>query len=306
MVRRILITGAGGFLGSRLFEYFSGREEYEAIGVTHRELEIGDALAVKAFIRAIRPHAVLHCAAVSNTGRCQQEPRLSELVNVQGTVNIARACREAGCRMIFMSSDQIYDTSAGTSEANREGTEGRPVPVYGRDKKRAETLMFQCLEEAVALRLSWMYDYPGKGRVESSNLLRSVLQAASEGSSLSFPVYDHRGITYVWEVVRNIEKALKLPPGVYNFGSSNHLSSFDTAVFFAKTLFGEEVPEGLLIPDTSRFSLSPRNLAMDMTRAEAEGIYFNNTEAGLMQCLSETEGWKDEVRQKFRAVQAGA
>lgn len=286
MLKRILITGAGGFLGSRLFEYFGSREGYEAIGVTHQELAIEDSLAVKAFIKAIKPDVVLHCAAISNTGRCQQEPELSEQVNVHGTANLARACRETGSRMIFMSSDQIY-IEAEAGEPSREGTERRPSSVYGRDKKRAEELMFQYLDDSVALRLTWMYDYPGRGPVESSNLLRSLIQACKEGRSISFPVHDHRGLTYVWEVVRNMESALCLPAGIYNFGSKNSLSSFDTAVLFARVLWGGQVPEGLLCQDTKRFSLSPRNLMMNTDKLEAEGIRFCDTAEGIRRCLAE-------------------
>ena len=137
MNRRLLITGAGGFLGSRICEYYSNRDGYEAVGVTHRELDIEDFVAVSAFIKAIRPDYVLHCAAISNTGTCERNPVLSEKVNVRGTINLAKACRNAGSRMIFTSSDQIYNTSH-SMEPNREGSEGKPGNVYGRDKKRAE------------------------------------------------------------------------------------------------------------------------------------------------------------------------
>ena len=65
MNRRLLITGAGGFLGSRICEYFSGRDGYEAVGVTHRELDIEDFVAVSAFVKAIRPDYVLHCESMS-------------------------------------------------------------------------------------------------------------------------------------------------------------------------------------------------------------------------------------------------
>ena len=84
MNRRLLITGAGGFLGSRICEYYSNRDGYEAVGVTHRELDIEDFVAVSAFIKAIRPDYVLHCAAISNTGTCERNPVLSEKVNVRG------------------------------------------------------------------------------------------------------------------------------------------------------------------------------------------------------------------------------
>ena len=64
MKKRILITGANGFLGSRLSGYFKKMDGYETLGVSHRELEVSDSLAVSAFVKAIRPDYVLHCAGV--------------------------------------------------------------------------------------------------------------------------------------------------------------------------------------------------------------------------------------------------
>lgn len=286
MAKRILITGAGGFLGSRLFEYFNGREVFEAIGVSHRELDITDSLAVTAFIQAIRPDVVLHCAAISNTGQCEADPKLSEQVNVYGTANVAKACRQANCRMIFMSSDQIY-TGSDTLEPNCEGSERRPRGVYGRDKKRAEEAMFAQTKEAVALRLTWMYDYPSEGRVPSANLVTNIIKARETGTTLSYPVNDHRGITYVWEVVRNMEKAMDLPGGVYNFGSSNELNAFETATAFARVLTGQKETDNLVRQDRERFCGCPRNLTINTDKLSAFGIRFHSTLQGLGLCCSE-------------------
>lgn len=155
MKKRILITGSGGFLGSRLAEYFEGKDGYETVAVTHEELDITDMVAVSAFFKAIRPQAVLHCAGLSNTGQCEADPLASGRINVQGTENIARACRESGCRLIFMSSDQVY-AGTDTLEPNRETDRVKPVNVYGRDKKRAEEAALALAEGAVCLRLTWI------------------------------------------------------------------------------------------------------------------------------------------------------
>lgn len=286
MKKRLLITGAGGFLGSRLLEYFNTREEYETLGITHRELEVSDSLAVTAFIRAIRPDYVLHCAGISDTGECEREPERSEQINVRGTANMAKACRESGSKMIFMSSDQVYNASC-TMEPNREERVIRPRTVYGRDKKRAEEAMFTSLNDGVALRLTWMYDYPSREREGGIGLMGPLFSALRDRIRLKLPVHDYRGITYVWDAIRNMETAMKLPGGVYNFGSENCFSTFDTAVRFLKAITGDDTSASLVEQDTERFASCPRNLTIDTEKIKSQGILFADTMEGIRKCLSD-------------------
>lgn len=286
MSKRILITGSNGFLGSRLYEYFKGQEGYEALGVTHRELEISDSLAVSAFITAIRPDFVLHCAGVSNTKTCEEEPERSGQINVRGTANIARACRQSGAKMVFMSSDQIYNAACSMAQ-NREDQAQKPCSVYGRDKKRAEEAMFTCLSDGVALRLTWMYDYPVRERTGGAGLLGNILSALEENRIVRLPVHEYRGITYVWDGIRRIEAALALPGGIYNFGSENDRNTFDTAALFLEAMGRGEDVSHIIRPDPQRFASCPRNLTIDITRIRSHGIDFVSTAEGIAHCLSD-------------------
>ena len=83
MNRRLLITGAGDFSVPGFVNIIVTGTDMRQWGVTHRELDIEDFVAVSAFIKAIRPDYVLHCAAISNTGTCERNPVLSEKVNVR-------------------------------------------------------------------------------------------------------------------------------------------------------------------------------------------------------------------------------
>lgn len=299
MKKRILITGANGFLGSRLSEYFKKLDEYETLDVSHRELEISDSLAVTAFVKAIRPDYVLHCAGVSNTATCEKEPKRSEQINVMGTSNMAKACRQTGSRMIFMSSDQVYNASD-SMEPNREDEIHRPCTVYGRDKKRAEEAMLTCLHDAVALRLTWMYDFPVEERAGGTGLLGNLMEALREDRKLKLPVHDYRGITYVWEIIKNMEAAMRLPGGVYNFGSESRLNTYETAALFLRTMTGREDVSGLIEPDRERFAACPRNLTIDTSRIRREGIHISGAEQGIRDCLADYPGLRDCFMAKER------
>lgn len=107
MKTKILITGSSGFLGSRLAYFY--RNKYELLLPSHSELNVCREDAVKAYMEEHRPEIVIHCAALSNTWYCEQHPEESHRVNVQGTVRIAKACKQTGAKFIFMSSDQVYN-----------------------------------------------------------------------------------------------------------------------------------------------------------------------------------------------------
>ena len=121
MKKKILITGSSGFLGSRLAYYY--RNLYDLLLPTHSELNVSREEAVRAYLEEHRPEFVIHCAALSNTWYCEQHADESHKVNVQGTVRIAKACKQIGAKLVFMSSDQVYNGTP-VHGARRGGNHG--------------------------------------------------------------------------------------------------------------------------------------------------------------------------------------
>lgn len=224
MKTTILITGASGFLGSRLAYLL--RDRYHLLLPTHNELNISREEAVRAYLEEHRPAAVVHCAALSNTWYCEQHPEESHRVNVQGTVRIAKACKLTGAKLVFMSSDQVYNGTPALGPLP-EDAELQPVNVYGNHKLEAEQRALRNLPDAVGLRLTWMYDLPASSMRLNSNILVNLHKANAEGTVIKAATHEYRGVTYVWDVVRNIERALALPGGIYNFGSGNSRNSYE-------------------------------------------------------------------------------
>lgn len=273
----ILITGSSGFLGSRLAVYLAKR--YDLLLPTHSELNVSREDTVLAYMEEHRPKVVIHCAALSNTWYCEQHPEESHRVNVQGTVKMAKACKRIGAKFIFMSSDQVYNGTIASGPL-REDCLLQPVNVYGRHKLEAEQRALLNLHESVGLRLTWMYDMPDSKMKLNSNILVNLQKASREGSVINVATHEYRGVTDVWEVVRNIEKVLNLPGGVYNFGSGNSLDSYSLFVETAR-LMGLGSAKDWILPDYSRFCEQTRNLSMDCSLIGKYGIYFNDSIRGL-------------------------
>ena len=145
-MKKILITGGSGFLGSRLAYYY--RDKYDLLLPSHRELNISREEVVKAYLEEHRPDAVIHCAALSNTWYCEQHPEESHRVNVQGTVRIAKACKLIGAKLVFMSSDQVYNGTPMLGPLKEEDVL-QPINFYGRHKLEAEQRALWNLPDSV-------------------------------------------------------------------------------------------------------------------------------------------------------------
>ncbi len=282
MKKKIMVTGSGGFLGGRIAAYYEG--DYDVIRVGHRNLDITDEEAVGEYIKGHDPDVVIHCAAISDTRVCEENPALSEKVNRRGTVNMAKACRENGSRLLFMSSDQIYGGSR-QKGPNKETDEVPLINVYGAHKKQAEDEILEILPEGICLRLSWMYDFPVRGLKSNSNLLTNLLRSMLQNCPIKLSASDYRGITWVQEVVKNIEPAMDLPGGIYNFASESTLSAYEIGSRVFQMLDKNGNRGNFVIPDETGAGDNLRNLTMDMEKLKDHGIIFSETVAGFSKCL---------------------
>lgn len=272
-MKRVLITGGSGFLGARILQ--QGLGDAELCSLPRGFLAAAGEAEVTEAIQKLQPAAIVHAAALSDTGYCAQHPEEAHRANVELPVWVAKAACASGAKLLAFSSDQVY---AGITQPGPlpETLPLQPTNVYGRCKLEMEQRVLELCPDAVLLRASWMYDLPGYGLPIRGNLPLNLLRAAQRGESVRFSVRDFRGITYVRQAVALLEAALTLPGGVYNFGSENAENMVLTARQFAETL-------GIMV-DIQEADWA-RNLAMDCSKLQAHGIVFDTTQAGLTRCL---------------------
>lgn len=280
-MQKILVTGVSGFVGSRFLRRWM--QEYNMLAPSHNELDITSEESVRSYFLQHAPQVVLHLAALSNTLYCQQNPDDSYKVNVQGAVNIAKASVQCGAKLIFFSSDQVYN---GNSESGllSEDVAVAPENVYGKHKLLAEQKILEISPSAVVLRASWMYDCDSDGLPLHDNFVLNIARAVKEKRALVFPVREYRGITWVREVVELLPSTFSLAGGIYNYGAPNTMNTYETACCYCEMLAGLQ-SGALLLPDYERYPRHERNLSMSVEkvfRASGGAVCFSTTLNGLM------------------------
>lgn len=284
-MKRILITGSGGFLGSRIKACLKGHTDWEIYGTGRESLDLTDPVSLEYVFLESRPDVVIHCAAISDTGYAQKHPEESWEINVAGSVHIADICAREKIKLIYMSSDQIYNGCLQEGELTETECVA-PESVYACHKWEAEKQIGSILPEAVGLRLTWLYDMPNRKLRTNSNLIWNLLRAEVSDQTVAFPVREYRGITYVWNLVEQMERIVDLPGGIYNCGSSADGNTYQTALFAARQL-GIARPESKVLADTERFSEHIRNLNINNGKLKEFGIVFPGTYEGITLCLNE-------------------
>ena len=239
MSPRLLIIGATGFIGSHWalvasgqFEVFRGARK-PPVGNRCVAIDITDAASVRAAFDAVRPQHVTHLAALSDIDRAERERELAETINFQGAVNVARECERVGARLLFASTDAVFD---GTKQIYHEDDPPTPVNWYGQTKARAERAITELLPSAIIVRPSLVL---GRGVGEPGNsYLEKVIGNLKAGNRIITPTDEFRNpidvgtlCAFLGELAPRADAT-----GVFHIGARDKMSRYDLARAIAERL----------------------------------------------------------------------
>lgn len=173
---RVLVTGVKGQLGHDVVKECEKRG-IEAVGVDVEEMDITDAQAVDRVITDAKVDAVIHCAAYTAVDAAEDNVEICRRVNADGTEHIAKVCRKLDIKMVYLSTDYVFD---GEGERPWEPDDERhPLNVYGQTKYEGELAVEQNLEKYFIVRIAWVFGVNGK------NFIKTMLRLGEERGAVS-------------------------------------------------------------------------------------------------------------------------
>jgi dTDP-4-dehydrorhamnose reductase len=181
---KILVTGAGGQLGTDLLRTAAAHPHHEVTGATHDRLDVGDRDAVLAAVGHVTPDLIVHAGAWTAVDACESDPDRAWRVNTLGCRHVAEAARSVGAHVVAVSTDYVFDGSS--PEPYTEWDRPNPQSVYGRSKLGGEREILDGSPGAAVVRTSWVCGPHG------NNMVKTILRLAARGGPLRF-VNDQRG-----------------------------------------------------------------------------------------------------------------
>ncbi|WP_028987330.1 dTDP-4-dehydrorhamnose reductase [Thermicanus aegyptius] len=224
---KVLITGVGGQLGKDLMLLLKDRT-YEVYGFSREELDVTDQFEVKKSIEEVHPDVVIHTAAYTKVDQAEEEMDLAFAVNGWGTRNVAVASEEVGAKLVYISTDYVFDGEKGKPYLEYDRT--APLNVYGASKEMGEQMVRDFHSRFFIVRTSWVYGAYG------ANFVKTMLRLGKEQLAVRV-VNDQIGSpTYTVDLAEALLHLIETEKyGIYHLSNSGACSWYE----FAKAIFEE-------------------------------------------------------------------
>lgn len=288
---KVLVTGVGGQLGHDVMNELKKRG-HEAVGTDVQgacdlTLDITDAAAVAEALRQVRPDALIHCAAWTAVDAAEDQEALVRSINAAGTANLAAACKESGAKMMYISTDYVFD-GQGNTPWQPDCKAYKPLNVYGLTKLEGELAVANSLEKYFIVRIAWVFGKNGK------NFVKTMLALSQKYDTLRV-VCDQIGTpTYTFDLARLLVDMIETEKYGYYHATNEggYISWYD----FSCEIFRQAGLSTKVLPvTTAEYGLSraarPFNSRLDKSKL---------SEAGF----TPLPHWQDALARYLREIEA--
>jgi len=265
---KILLTGGSGLFGQAFVELVKDKASHD-IYATYNEnivdsedavfLDVTDKKRVEKVIKKLQPDVVVHAAAFTNVDKCEIEKKKAYDVNVEGTKNVAIASKERGAKMIYISTDYVFD---GTKGLYKEDDKTNPISYYGLTKLEGEKAVQEICDDFIIARTSVIYG------AHKKNFATWVIKELEKGNQIKIItdqwVSPTLNVDLAEQILALIEKDEE---GIFHTAGGERINRYDFVVEMAR-IFGFN--EKLIIPATSKemnwIAKRPKDSSLDISK----------------------------------------
>lgn len=279
---KVFVTGVKGQLGFDVVNELRGRG-IETVGVDIEEMDITDAGAVCRVITEAAPDAVIHCAAYTAVDAAEENEEICRKVNADGTRNIAAVCKELDIKMIYISTDYVFD-GKGTRPWEPDD-ERHPLNVYGQTKYEGELAVQNALDKYFIVRIQWVYGVNGK------NFVKTMLRLAETNTRINVVNDQFGSPTYTFDLAKMLaDMVLTDKYGIYHAANDGICTWYE----FACEIFKQAGIDIEVAPVSSTEFPSkakrPENSRMNQDKLAENGF-------------ERLPSWKDALQRYLKAIQ---
>ena len=264
---KVLVTGVKGQLGFDVVNELTKRG-HEAVGVDIAEMDITDKDNVDTVMSSVRPQAVIHCAAWTAVDAAEDNEDKVRAVNATGTQYIADACKKIDAKMMYISTDYVFD-GQGTTPWQPDCKDYKPLNVYGQTKLEGELAVANTLDKYFIVRIAWVFGVNGK------NFIKTMLNVGKTHDTVRV-VNDQIGTpTYTYDLARLLVDMIETDKYGYYHATNEggYISWYD----FTKEIYRQAGYTTKVIPvTTEEYGLSkaarPFNSRLDKSKLVENGF----------------------------------
>ncbi|MCJ7841368.1 dTDP-4-dehydrorhamnose reductase [Lederbergia sp. NSJ-179] len=279
---KILITGAKGQLGNDLIKILGADTRFELIPFSKAELDITDENKVNEAVRSVKPNLVIHAAAYTAVDDCESNRKKAFEVNSFGAYYVAKAAKEVGAAMVYISTDFIFNGKKKEPYTVNDAPD--PLSIYGKSKLLGERLVQLVLKECYIVRTAWLYGQNGE------NFVKTMLHLAKKDREF-FVVNDQMGSpTYTKDLAIAIKQLIGKKFGLYHISNTGSCSWFTFAQsILSMAGYNPALVKPISTKDYGVVAQRPAFSVLSTASIEKEGIQMRHWQAALQKFLEKEE-----------------
>ena len=261
---KVLVTGVKGQLGYDVVNELT-RRGHIAIGTDIEEMDITDKESVSNVIKGSAPDAVIHCAAYTAVDAAEDNVDLCRKINAEGTQNIANVCKELDCKMIYISTDYVFDGQG--ERLWKADDERKPLNVYGMTKYEGELAVQNTLDKYFIVRIAWVFGVNGK------NFVKTMLNLGKTRDSLTVVNDQFGSPTYTYDLARLLVDMVETEKyGIYHATNEGICTWYEFACEIFKKAGMDVKVSPVLAAEYPTKAKRPSNSRMSKEKLSANGF----------------------------------